>query len=74
MWLIFNLRIMAGKVAIVTGANKGIGLSIVRGLCKHLKNTDVYLTARNESLGLQAVFRFKQGGALPKIPPTGYHL
>lgn len=58
---------MAGKVAIVTGANKGIGLSIVRGLCKHFKNTDVYLTARNESLGLQAVEVLNKEGLFSKF-------
>jgi len=43
-----------GKVAIVTGGNKGIGLAIVRALlCKF--DGDVYLTSRNEDLGHEAV-------------------
>ena len=33
------------KVAVVTGSNKGIGLAIVRSLCKQYDGT-VYLTAR----------------------------
>ena len=33
------------KVALVTGANKGIGLAIVRALCKRYDG-NVYLTAR----------------------------
>ena len=43
-------------VAIVTGANKGIGFGIVRGLCKKFEG-DVYLTARDETRGL-VILRF----------------
>ena len=32
-------------VAVVTGSNKGIGLAVVRGLCKQFKGA-VYLTSR----------------------------
>ena len=42
------------KVAIVTGANKGIGFAIVKGLAKTF-NGDIYLTSRNEDRGLSAV-------------------
>ena len=36
-----------GKVYVVTGANKGIGLCIVRGLCKNKGEADVvYLCSR----------------------------
>lgn len=45
---------MPGRVAIVTGANKGIGLAIVRGLAKVFQG-DVYLTARSSERGLAAV-------------------
>ena len=38
-------------VAVVTGSNKGIGLGIVRALCKKYQG-DVYLTARDEERGL----------------------
>jgi carbonyl reductase 1 len=38
-------------VAVVTGANKGIGFGIVRALCKKYQG-DVYLTARDEARGL----------------------
>lgn len=37
---------MSTKVAIVTGGNKGIGLAIVRALCKQYQGV-VYLTARD---------------------------
>ncbi|XP_037543468.1 carbonyl reductase [NADPH] 1 [Nematolebias whitei] len=58
---------MSAKVAVVTGGNKGIGLAIVRALCKQYQG-EVYLTARDadrgqaalESLasdGLKALFR-----------------
>lgn len=45
---------MASRVAVVTGSNKGIGFSIVKGLAKKFNGT-VYLTARNEQLGQSAV-------------------
>ncbi|EUB61095.1 carbonyl reductase [Echinococcus granulosus] len=47
-------------VAIVTGANKGIGNGIVQLLVQGLKPASdwhVYLTARNEKLGMEAVKR-----------------
>ncbi|XP_034754654.1 carbonyl reductase [NADPH] 1 [Etheostoma cragini] len=45
---------MSTKVAIVTGSNKGIGLAIVRALCKEYQG-DVYLTSRDVSRGEDAV-------------------
>ncbi|KAM9320696.1 carbonyl reductase [NADPH] 1-like isoform 1-T1 [Gastrophryne carolinensis] len=49
----------ATKVAVVTGGNKGIGLAIVRALCKQFQG-DVYLTARNVQLGEEAVRLLKE--------------
>lgn len=48
-------------VAIVTGGNKGVGLAIVRGLCKKAKGY-VILAARNEELGLAAVETLEKEG------------
>ncbi|CDI97379.1 carbonyl reductase 1 [Echinococcus multilocularis] len=53
------------RVAIVTGANKGIGNGIVELLARGLKpvfNWHIYLTARNEKLGLEAVNAFEGKG------------
>uniref|UniRef100_UPI00358E0986 carbonyl reductase [NADPH] 1 isoform X1 n=1 Tax=Myxine glutinosa TaxID=7769 RepID=UPI00358E0986 len=44
----------AQRVAVVTGANKGIGFAIVQGLAKTFDGV-VILTARNEQLGHEAV-------------------
>ncbi|KAM3957197.1 carbonyl reductase [NADPH] 1 [Aphomia sociella] len=52
---------MESRVAVVTGANKGIGFAIVRGLCKRFDGT-VYLTSRNEELGKKAVEDLKKEG------------
>ncbi|XP_022080040.1 carbonyl reductase [NADPH] 3-like isoform X2 [Acanthaster planci] len=57
---------MAERVVVVTGANKGIGFAIVRALCKQLDNGIVYLTARNEERGREAVAKLSQEGLQPK--------
>uniref|UniRef100_A0A3P9DQM0 carbonyl reductase (NADPH) n=1 Tax=Maylandia zebra TaxID=106582 RepID=A0A3P9DQM0_9CICH len=44
---------MSTKVAVVTGSNKGIGLAIVRALCKQF-NGDVYVTSRDVGRGEEA--------------------
>lgn len=44
---------MSQQVATVTGANKGLGFAIVKGLCKKFDGT-IYLTSRDENRGLQA--------------------
>lgn len=56
----------AKRVAIVTGANKGIGYATVRGLCKKFDG-DVFLTARNEALGQEAVKGLNGEGLQPKF-------
>jgi len=58
---------MTQRVAVVTGANKGIGFGIVRALCKQLDNGIVYLTARNEERGREAVARLNEEGLQPKF-------
>ena len=57
---------MPTKVAVVTGSNKGVGLAIVRGLCKQFEG-DVYLTARNEENGRRAVATLEAEGLNPKF-------
>lgn len=54
------------SVAVVTGSNKGIGLAVVRGLCKQFKGT-VYLTARNEARGLAALKELEAEGLNPSF-------
>ena len=53
------------RVAIVTGANKGIGLAIVRKMCKEFHG-DVILTSRDESRGRTAVTQLEGEGLHPK--------
>ena len=48
----------------VTGANKGIGLAIIRRLCKEF-NGDVYLTARSEENGATAIATLSVEGLKP---------
>ncbi|XP_073949694.1 carbonyl reductase [NADPH] 1-like [Choristoneura fumiferana] len=57
---------MVTKVAVVTGANKGIGFAIVRGLCKRFKG-EVYLTSRDETRGKSAVQELEKEGLFPKF-------
>ncbi|XP_020851642.1 carbonyl reductase [NADPH] 1-like [Phascolarctos cinereus] len=51
----------SSRVAVVTGSNKGIGLAIVRDLCKKFPG-DVILTARNPTFGQEAVKKLKEEG------------
>ena len=53
------------RVAIVTGGNRGIGLAIVRRMCKEF-NGDVYLTARDDGRGREAVKLLEGEGLKPK--------
>lgn len=53
-------------VAVVTGSNKGIGLAIVRALCKKYQG-DVFLTSRDQARGLDAVAALKKEGLHPKF-------
>lgn len=44
------------KAALVTGGNQGLGLALIRGLCRQLSTDDtVYLAARDEGRGRQAL-------------------
>ena len=56
---------MHKKVAVVSGSNKGIGLAIVRALCKKFDG-DVILTSRNDDRGLEAVKQLEGEGLKPK--------
>ncbi|KAI8427304.1 hypothetical protein MSG28_001891 [Choristoneura fumiferana] len=53
------------KVAVVTGANKGIGFAIVKGLCKKFNGT-VYLTSRDPARGAEAIAALKKLGLNPE--------
>ncbi|XP_023949494.2 carbonyl reductase [NADPH] 3-like [Bicyclus anynana] len=57
---------MEDKVAVVTGANKGLGFAIVKGLCQKYSGI-VYLTARDESRGLEAVKKLNDLGLKAKF-------
>lgn len=55
------------KIALVTGANKGIGFGIVRALCKQLGEVgEVYIGSRDEGRGQEATSLLKQEGLNPK--------
>ncbi|CAB3232453.1 unnamed protein product [Arctia plantaginis] len=55
---------MAGKVAVITGANKGLGFAVVKALCQKYDGT-IYLTARDKNRGLDAVETLKEIGLNP---------
>ncbi|XP_049701862.2 carbonyl reductase [NADPH] 1 [Helicoverpa armigera] len=55
---------MAEKVAVVTGASRGFGFAIVKGLCKRFDGI-VYLTARDEKSGQAAVKKMNEFGLKP---------
>lgn len=53
-------------VALVTGSNKGIGLAIVRELCRQFSG-DVVLTARDVVRGQAAVKQLEAEGLSPRF-------
>jgi len=53
---------MTQRVAVVTGANKGIGYAIVDKLCSVFDGI-IYLTARNEQLGLRALKHLQESNS-----------
>ncbi|KAH9777808.1 hypothetical protein KPL71_007140 [Citrus sinensis] len=55
-----NTRSTAKRNAVVTGANKGIGLEICRQLASN--GVEVILTARDEQRGIEAVENLRQSG------------
>ncbi|XP_041968741.1 carbonyl reductase [NADPH] 1-like [Aricia agestis] len=57
---------MTEKVAVVTGANKGLGFAIVKGLCRRF-NGIVYLTSRDETRGLHAIKKLNGMGIKPNF-------
>ncbi|XP_039761334.1 carbonyl reductase [NADPH] 3-like [Pararge aegeria] len=56
---------MPEKIAVVTGANKGLGFAIVKGLCKEFKGP-VYLTSRDAERGNKACNELQKQGYNPK--------
>jgi carbonyl reductase 1 len=60
----------SATVALVTGANQGLGLSLVRGLCRQLaENGTVYLAARDEGRGRQAIGQLNAEGLAAVLQP-----
>ena len=56
------------KVALVTGANQGLGLALVRGLCRALgKESIVYLAARDTGRGEAACALLQREGLTPEF-------
>ena len=56
------------RVAVVTGANQGLGFALVDGLCRALRPEDaVYLTARNEERGAEAMATLRAQGLTPRF-------
>ncbi|XP_075399484.1 carbonyl reductase [NADPH] 1 [Tenrec ecaudatus] len=54
------------RVAVVTGANKGIGFAITRELCRHFSG-DVVLAARDAERGRAAVQQLQTEGLSPRF-------
>ncbi|KAM5281666.1 carbonyl reductase [NADPH] 1-like [Ctenodactylus gundi] len=56
----------SSRVALVTGANKGLGVAVVRELCLHFSG-DVVLTAPDEEPGRAAVRQLQAEGLSPRF-------
>lgn len=57
---------MPEQIAIVTGANKGLGFAIAKGLCKKFDGI-TYLTSRDENRGLEACEKLKKLNCTPQF-------
>jgi len=56
------------QVAVVTGANQGLGYALVEGLCRALAPDDiVYLTARDAARGDEAIASLRAHGLAPRL-------
>ncbi|WP_217369113.1 SDR family NAD(P)-dependent oxidoreductase [Nonomuraea antri] len=53
-------------IALVTGANQGLGLALVRGLCQSFPDGTIYLGARDEGRGSAAVESLRAEGLAPE--------
>ena len=57
-----------GRIALVTGANQGLGFALVEALCRELgPGATVYLTARSPERGAEAVRRLEEQGLAPRF-------
>jgi NAD(P)-dependent dehydrogenase (short-subunit alcohol dehydrogenase family) len=57
----------AARIAVVTGANQGLGLALVEGLCRALgPDAIVYLTGRDEARVREAADRLRAEGLAPR--------
>jgi NAD(P)-dependent dehydrogenase (short-subunit alcohol dehydrogenase family) len=57
-----------GRVAVVTGANQGLGYALVEGLCRTMAADDVvYLTCRNPTRGAEAIEALRAQGLAPRL-------
>jgi carbonyl reductase 1 len=64
---------MSPQVFVVTGANKGIGYGIVETLASTIDNAIIYLTARDESRGKEAVQKLEQSLGSKKKSEIRFH-
>jgi len=64
---------MSRQIFVVTGANKGIGHGIVKGLAEKVNGALIYLTARNPSLGQESLAKLKSELGDKSRSEVAYH-
>jgi NAD(P)-dependent dehydrogenase (short-subunit alcohol dehydrogenase family) len=63
------MNVTAARIALITGANKGIGFEVARQLVSN--GFQVVLGARRRDAGRQAVAELAEGGGFDKLTPGG---
>lgn len=65
----FKIRVMASKVILTTGANRGIGFSIVQALAQRSSGLVLLVASRSKANAIEAVSQLQELGLKADFQP-----